>query len=277
MSRVVVTGASGFLGQAVVSNLASIGRSFTAVSRRLMPGYVHVNSYLDTPHSDILIHLAEEPDRGKVNMIGADYIDYSAAVIDALIKRTSTFIYASTGAVYGDSGDLPFGPGALTNPADVYARSKLRNEAIVLSTGGTVLRVSNLFGIGMSPRNVVSDIARQLPESGPIRVRDDTAVRDFLSVNAAANAISLLLSMPFSGVVNIGSGVGLSIHELVMLALNAVDQQGREIIVSHPSIRTSVNVLDIAETKSQLGWSPITSVEDTLDNFFRSGGNLDNQ
>jgi UDP-glucose 4-epimerase len=129
----------------------------------------------------------------------------------------------------------------------------------------------------MSSKNVITDIARQLHHSGPLKVRDDTPVRDFLSVNAVADAIVLLLNAPCQGIFNIGSGVGTSIRELALLALRVVGQQDRKIAVSQPTLRRSVNILDITETRRRLGWSPISSPANTLENFFLNGVNLEKQ
>lgn len=276
MADVVITGASGFLGRAVTARLTSLGLPYIAVSRRREPGFHSVVDYRDTPAGDVLIHLAEEPDRAIVNSLGDAYLDHAAALVHTLAKRAGTLVYASSGVVYGDASDVPFIPDAAVAPTDLYSRSKVQNEALVLAAGGTVLRLSNLFGPGMSSNNVISDIARQLASTGALQVRDDRPVRDFLSVSAAAAAIVLLLQTPCPGILNLGSGIGLSIRELALLALHSVGQQGREIVVRQASARRSVNVLNIAETQRRLGWSPGPSPVLALGDFFSNRINLDN-
>ena len=273
--RIVVTGASGFLARAVIMRLTAMGLPCIAASRRRGPGLYQVADYTDTPSADILIHLAEESDRAKANLLGEAYIEHAAMVVEKLLARAPTLIYASSGVVYGDLGVTPFGTDAGVESTDVYSRSKIRNEALVLLAGGTVLRLSNLFGAGMSPRNVVSDIAKQLAHTGSLVVRDDGPVRDFLSVNEAANAIGLLVQTPQSGIFNIGSGLGVSIRELALLALRAAKQQNREIEVTNPSGCRSVNILDISQTKRCLGWGATYEPLDSLETYFRNGITLD--
>jgi len=275
VQRIVVTGASGFLARAVIARLTAIGLPCIAVSRRGGPGLHQVADYSDAPAGDVLIHLAEESDRAKANLHGEAYLEHAAMVVEKLSARAPTFIYASSGVVYGDAGALPFGTDACVEATDVYSRSKIRNEALALAAGGTVLRLSNLFGMGMSPRNVVSDIAKQLVQTDPLVVRDDGPVRDFLSVNEAANAIALLAQTPQPGIFNIGSGFGVSIRELALLALRAVKQQNREILVANPAGRRSVNILDISDTKRCLGWGVTYAPLDSLENYFRDGTILD--
>ena len=275
MTDIVITGASGFLGRAVRARLATLGLPCVAVSRRNGADLHRVVDYKDTPDGDVLIHLAEEPNRAMVNAQGEAYLDHATAVMRTLVKRAGTVIYASSGVVYGDEGDTPFSPYAAVVPTDLYGRSKAQNEAIVLAAGGTVIRLSNLFGLGMSPSNVISDIDRQLPNTGTLKIRDDTPVRDFLSVSAAADAIVLLSQMVCPGILNLGSGVGLSIRTLALLALSSVGKESRQIVVTHPTARRSVNILDIEETQRRLRWSPGISPLITLRNFF-SRTNLDN-
>jgi UDP-glucose 4-epimerase len=271
IASIVVTGASGFLGRAVTAHLTSLGLPFIAVSRRSGPGLHQVADYTDTPAADILIHLAEESDRSKVNLLGEAYLEHAAMVVEKLSERAATFIYASSGVVYGDVGVTPFGTDACVEATDVYSRSKIRNEAMALSVGGIVLRLSNLFGVGMSPCNVVSDIAKQLGGTAPLVVRDDSPVRDFLSINEAANAIVLLAQTPQPGIFNIGSGFGVSIRELALLALRAVKQQNQEIEVTNPSGCRSVNILDISDTKRCLGWGATYDPLVSLETYFRNG------
>lgn len=274
--RIVVTGASGFLARAIFSQLTALGLPFIGVSRKGSYGLHQVINYSDTPAADILIHLAEESDRAKVNLLGEAYLENAATVVEKLLERGRSFVYASSGVVYGDAGTIPFASDACVEPTDVYSRSKIHNEALALSAGGTVLRLSNLFGMGMSPRNVVSDIAKQLGRTGPLVVRDDGPVRDFLSVNEAANAIGLLVQTPQPGIFNIGSGVGVSIRELAQLALSAVGQQNREIVAAHPLGRRSFNILDVSATKRCLGWGATYAPLESLENYFRNGALLDN-
>lgn len=264
MTPVVIAGASGFLGRHLAAGLAGSGLNVIMVSRQSVPGMCQVTDYSDCPEGDVLIHLAEEPDRAKVNRLGENYARDSLAVAKALSRRCSRMIYASSGVVYGDYSDVPFTVDMPVVDSDVYSHSKLLNERVVLDAGGAVVRLSNLIGHGMAVNNVVSDIVRQIPGSGPVRVRDDQSVRDFLHVADAASAIGRLIGSACSGVLNVGSGVGTSVRTLAEIALAAAGQEGREIVATDPASRRSVNVLDIAATTRALGWSPSSSLRERI-------------
>jgi UDP-glucose 4-epimerase len=263
---VVMTGGSGFLGRHVAEHLVSAGLHVIPVARRNVPWAVQIEDYRNSPDGDILVHLAEEPNRVEVNRRGESYIQQSAALLNDLVERFGrNTLYASSGVVYGDQNEAPCSIDMPVIEADTYSRSKLLNERIVLEAGGCVVRLSNLFGSGMAANNVMSDIMRQVPGEGSLRVRDNAPVRDFLPVTDAAAAFGLIVSEGFRGIVNVGSGVGTSVRTLAEIALRGAGQQYREIVSTAPSLRRSVNVLDISATRKLLGWSPTDPIRQLSD------------
>jgi UDP-glucose 4-epimerase len=228
-----------------------------------------ISDYDDTPSADVIIHLAEEPDRAVVNRSEASFAQQSE-VVRLLSLRAGKLIYASSGAVYGDNGRAPFKTDDAVSGYDLYSRLKLANERIELDAGGVVLRLANLYGPGMAPNNVVSDIVRQIPGTGALCIRDDQPVRDFLAVTDAARAFVLATQLSGDGVLNVGSGIGTSTGEVARLALRAADQEHRPIVATGPSGKCSVNVLDVSRTQHRLGWSAALSLRDFFSQVYRS-------
>lgn len=268
MTRVVITGATGFLGRHVVAQLSG-GFELVPVSRGQHEGVVQVTNYANVPEGDILIHLAEEPDRAAASRAGDAHVEASTGLVRALSRRfADRMIYASSGVVYGDAGVAPFCVGDPLVSADAYTRAKILGEAEVLEAGGMVVRLANLFGPGMSNGNVMSDILRQIPGEGPLFVRDDTPVRDFLAVDDAARFFTLLAGARAHGVLNVGSGVGTRIRALAETALALYGEIGREIIATRPALRPSVNVLNVEQAAKVLGWAPSRSLAEHMSAYF---------
>ena len=270
MMSVSITGAAGFLGHHLTAHLRAHGLSVVPVSRRVLPGLHHVKDYCETPGNNILLHLAEEPDRSKANSLGDSYLRNSTQVVKALFKRFEKIIYMSSNVVYGDENEGLCSVDMPVVVSDNYSRLKIQNEQTVLDYGGCVVRLANLFGVGMSTNNVLSDIVSQIPVEGPLRVRDDTPIRDFLSVSDAIAALGQIVKENSTGIMNVGSGVGTSINNLGKLMLESVDQGDREIIAVKPSNRPSKIVLDISETVKAIDWVPSPSLKDQLKKYIEA-------
>lgn len=264
--RVTVTGASGFIGQAVVTELRRRGADVVAVSRGASrcPADVtafRVADYGDTPAGDILIHLAEPRD---VSTVSADMAESAMRTASALARRFHRMVYASSAAVYGDEIGHPRRPDEAIRPASPYARMKHEGERSALDRGGVAVRIANVYGPGMAPTSVVSEIVAQVGGVGPLRVRDGEPVRDFLWSEDSARGLVSLATTAVSGVFNLGTGTGVSIAELARHALSIVGEQGRTVTAVAPAGRKSVLVLDPSATTEACGWVPRTGLADGL-------------
>lgn len=267
----MVTGARGFLGRHLTAALAGSNCDIVKVSRRPVDGMIHVEDYTSCPEGDVIVHLAESADRAVANASGRRQAAAAETVVTALARRCNRLIYASSGAVYGDEGALPFDVDRAVITGDLYATSKLRNEELTLDAGGAVARLSNLVGDGMAPNNVVSDILRQIPGHGPLLVRDDRPLRDFLDAADAAAALARLIDVRYQGVLNVGSGVGTSIGDLALLALTEAGEQCRPVVATARTGRRSASVLDITRTVSVLDWAPTHSLSARLRQLVLAG------
>ena len=146
---ILVTGASGGLGQYVVSELRNriVCSILTPASSELR---VHdresVARYFKDHTIDGVVHLAAwanvdrcmtEPLRAMaVNALGTRYMVEAARVLP--------FVYMSTNDIFSECLDGPFDETRVPLPGMVYSWSKLYGEAPVLATGGFVVR-ANFF------------------------------------------------------------------------------------------------------------------------------------
>lgn len=256
--RIVITGASGFLGGAVFRHLIAAGYDCVGVSRASSANLYQVASYADTPTGDCLIHCAETSDRSLANAGGETLEAEASRTLSILLsKGYRHVIYASSAVLYGDRSIRPRKVSDPITVADTYTSIKRRSEISVLEHGGSVVRLSNLYGPGMAATNVLSHILTQLGQGRTITMHALDPVRDFLWVDDAVNALSLLSKQQIPGVFNVGSGKGISIGELVGLAQQAAATRQPIAGLSNGDRRSHL-VLDIAATREHLGWSPQT-------------------
>jgi len=168
--RVLLTGASGFIGTAVSAQLAERGHEVLALVRRpgsQPPGTVAVAGDLTDPvrlaaavaeaRPDGVVHLAAEIASQRdadalreVNVEGTRrLLDACAALERPAGADPLRFVFAST-VVTGDAHGAMLVPGGFLPVRTAYGRSKQEGERLVLASGlrATVLRPSHVYGGG---------------------------------------------------------------------------------------------------------------------------------
>lgn len=161
--RVVVTGATGFVGSAVLRRLAGAGEDVEvrAVSRAPLggglPGVGRVEADLTDPASlrgvcegaDVLLSLASYvgPDAARCEAVNST--GPAALMGEARRAGVERVVQLSTCAVYGQGPHHGEDVGEVAPaPVSVASRTRLAGEAAVLGAGGLVLRAGLVLGRG---------------------------------------------------------------------------------------------------------------------------------
>ena len=262
--QVVVTGASGFLGNAILTLLTGHGVSCVGVSRVSSPGVLRVADYSETPVADCLIHCAEINNRWVVNSMGSAYEHQARRTLSMLMKKGfSLTVYPSSGIVYGDQWDTPRRVGDPLAIIDSYTRVKRTSEEMILASGGAVARLTNIYGPKMSSASVLSRVLEQIHRVDTISVDTLEPVRDFLWVNDASYAFARIINLGANGIFNVGSGIGVSIKELISTVQKEAGTQ-KAVVSFRETGQTSSIVLDINDTINKLGWAPKTDLNNGI-------------
>ena len=154
--RILVTGAGGLLGNAVVRTAGERDHDIRAYARSALdvtdPGEVERRLRAEKP--EVVIHCAaytavdraeEELDQAmSVNRDGTRNVAMAAAQVGAMV------VYPSTDYVFNGRADTPYGPDDETSPVNAYGISKLAGEQVLAMSGCSwmVVRTSWLYGPG---------------------------------------------------------------------------------------------------------------------------------
>lgn len=164
-------------------------------------------------------------------------------------------------------------------PAWAKRMGELQAEAYRIEYGWdrvVIVRPANVYGpydnFDANNAMVIPSLIRRVVDGEkPLVVwGDGSAVRDFIYAGDVAEGMLLAMERGLGQVINVGSGTGVSIRELVEVILRSVDEQPRVVWDgSRPSGDTR-RVMDISRAQA-LGFQPTVSLEEgirqTLDWF----------
>ena len=150
-------------------------------------------------------------------------------------------------------------------PASVMGATKRVAEQIVLSSGGTVLRLGNV----LASRNSVAEVfARQIAQGGPITITDPAARRYFLTLDEAVNL--LLIAAAYSEQSTLLAPVLPATHSIADLARFMARELApdRKIAINfignRPGDKESEELWSAADQASTAGLDGMVAVETAL-------------
>ncbi len=241
---ILYNGASGGLGRYLAEPLRRIGETAHDLTARLedQPGLVAELSRLDPGGTVTFIHLAARVSvpACEADPDGAHNTNVSlaratvATVLDWASRHDASarVIYVSSGHVYAAQPDgSRLAEDAPTLPRSVYARTKLEAEQELLSLPsgrGVPMVIARVFGL-LAPRqapNYVLPALVQRVRTGQLAgIPGLDFARDYLDARDVCEDLRLLASARWPDsplVVNVCSGVPVTIRELLRVVLNEV-------------------------------------------------------
>jgi len=290
--RVLVTGATGFIGAELCVHLLKMGHEVVAVGRseeRLerLQAYVPAGRGQFTALPGSLESLRNLPQGVNAVIHAAAVRESEALVSPALAIETNVggtvhlldvaniagaqrFILLSSQSIYGKA-DPPWREDQRPAPHGVYALSKYAAEQAVLKrlteVEPVILRISRVYGTGLFMRwdELIGRLVRRASVGQAIEVYGNGLQRmDLVHIRDLAEVIGMLLdyrnTLP-NCVYNIGGGGSVTFHEIAEAVQEAAASAGLEppTIEMHPEVTPSGPPhleLDISRIRHDLHWEP---------------------
>lgn len=292
MKRVIVTGASGFIGANALPAL--LDRQFEVhaidLPGRPRPSHAgvvwHEIDLMDCAALDrvvegvaapYLLHFAWFVRHGEfwTAAENLDWVATSLRLIRAFHRHGGRrAVVAGTFAEYQWSqsrercieNETPLEPQTLYGVAKNALRAVVESFSATHGMQSAWGRVFLLYGPGEPPARLIPSLIRSLARGERARCRSSNLIRDLLHVTDVGAAFAALLDSDVSGPVNIGSGVPVSLGDVakaIAAELHAEDRLDLEVEPCSPLVPARL-VADTRRLNEEVGFRPRLSLEDGL-------------
>ena len=130
------------------------------------------------------------------------------------LRNKPMFIFISTSHVYGNS-NKKLNENSKLAPNSLYADMKLKSEKFITNNydNYSILRLFNVYGRNQPLSFFIPDMIKKIKKNQIIEI--DDSIRDFIHVNTVSRIISFIINKKITGVINVGSGKGLSLKSII--------------------------------------------------------------
>jgi nucleoside-diphosphate-sugar epimerase len=280
MAKILITGATGFLGTRLAARLRS-GHEVWALVRRKPPAAPDAPHWLIQDLSaeqwtvrlperiDAVIHLAQSAEYRNFPSAAREIFDVSATSTMRLADwarraGASHFIVASTGGLYGASETPVRESDALIEdhgPLGFYFASKRASELIVSQYSGVmttaILRCFFIYGSHQSAQMLMPRLVASVREGRPVTLQGEDGIRiNPIHVDDAARAVERCLSLKDSSLINVAGPEPASLRHIA--GLIGTTLQKPPVFSVDERARPRHLVADVEKMRTVLGAPSIT-------------------
>jgi len=296
MARILLTGAAGFVGRALLARPGASAHAWLALDLGFPAAWApgtHVTESVATDladpdllraaaarfRPDAVVHLAGWTGKGgspenRAKLLAAN-VASTWNLLDALgaagLETAPRFVLASSALVYGDQPG-PFREGMATRPADEYAVTKLLAEELVSAAArrgavrATLLRPAVIYGPGQAGGMFVPSLVRALVAGERFAMTAGEQTRDLLHVRDAADAFLAAVERDADGVFNAGTGEGVA---MATIGRRLAEMAGRPELLGIGDLAYRDNevwsyAVDASRLESATGWKARVRLDDGL-------------
>ena len=204
-------------------------------------------------------------------------------------------VFSSTAATYGEPESTPISESATTKPTNPYGETKLTVDQMITAESSKGLAAISLryFNVAGAYKSKTGWLAERhnpethlIPnllratEANPLKVfgndwptSDGTCIRDYIHVVDLIDAHILAIEKVATGkhsIINLGSGGGYSVTEVISAASKVIGKQIPIQITSRRAGDPAVLIAEITKAERELGWLPLRKIEDMVRDTWES-------
>jgi len=205
-------------------------------------------------------------------------VEGTQILLDAIRRApVERFVLISSSEVYGTAETAPMDERHPLEPRSPYAATKAGGDRLAYSYYVTyglpivIVRPFNNYGPRQHPEKVVPRFITQALSGSPLTIHGDGhASRDWLYVDDHAEAIEALIDAPVDAiageVVNVATGVDISVAEIADLVLEAVGETSSEkVYVPERPGQVDRHIGSTEKMAALTGWRAQTAFADGLE------------
>lgn len=194
-------------------------------------------------------------------------------LLDLCVKyRINKILFMSSGGtIYGAPRYVPVDESHPNDPICSYGIGKLAIEKYLFlyrhlhGLNYVALRAANPYGPGQNPlsgQGIIANFVHKMHTQQPLEVwGDGSTVRDYFDVRDLAKLTKRALFSHEAGIFNAGSGIGVSINELIRTLSTIIGAHPKVIYKSQRSLDVPAIVLDCSASYKAFGWKPNITLE----------------
>ncbi|MBU4380855.1 NAD-dependent epimerase/dehydratase family protein [Candidatus Parcubacteria bacterium] len=287
--KILVTGASGFVGQNLVHNLESLGATVCGLDETVdLRDFEQIKGAFLEFNPEVVFHLGALVDLSRDFKVAQNCVDINIKgalnVLEACVQaKVSKIVFMSTQEVYGNS-KTPYKENQPLLPPSPYAISKVAGESFckyyktVCNLDYSIVRMSTAYGSFQQNTRLIPTIINKALRGENIDLNSGQKERDYIFVeDAVSGLVKIALSKKALGLeFNLGGGKSYKLEYLARKIVELCKSKSTINLGVFPDRVGEADMMlsSIARAKEILGWQPENSLENGLlktINWFKNG------
>ena len=281
MKKVVITGASGFIGKSLTAYFQRHGIPYMTISHNRLSASVLLEDVqakllgeLKVFKPDTFIHLAWRVEANKWEFAESqrEFINTTYRFLELLKECGIKQTIGIGSCLEYESSFLPISEHSPENRGLQYTLDKLTMKEVFDSHANTHgyinswVRFFYIYGPNDVSDRLIPRVAQLTSQHEDVSLKNPFLNLDYLYIEDAAEAVVTIARKRHGGTINVGSGISVTPREITDQIRNLRNSNSKIIDLQNSRIKTKGYISDNSLLRS-LGWAQKVSLEEGLRKF----------